>query len=261
MMHRRSFSTLTRWASAIVLALSLGSQPGFADEIRQEDLDASLIQAAGQGDSTSFNLALSLGANINATDRHGNNAVLLATQGEQHALLRTLLDKGVNPDARGSSGFTPLTYAALHGAQGDLRLLLKAGADPRRHDALGNSPLHLAVEYGQNALIEDLVSAGARLEDLNAAGETALIVAIRASNHHGFEKLLALGARASAYDKTGRSALFWAILEDHQAMALALVESGVRFDTLSDGYTPLKMARIMKHSDVVAALTRRGATD
>ncbi len=55
--------------------------------------------------------------------------------------------------------------------------------------------------------------------------------------------------------------MFWAILEDREAMALALIEKGARFDSLADGYTPLRMARIMRHADVVSALTWRGATD
>jgi ankyrin repeat protein len=55
--------------------------------------------------------------------------------------------------------------------------------------------------------------------------------------------------------------LFWAILENQEAMALALVERGARFDSLSDGYTPLRMARIMRHESVVTALAQRGAKD
>jgi ankyrin repeat protein len=254
-----------RIAQPVLLCMFLASairpSPGLAADIRQEDLNSSLIHAAGQGDVSTFNLALSLGANINAVDRNGNNAVLLATQGEQHGMLRLLLDKGVNPNARGASGFTPLTYAALHGLNRDARLLLKAGADPNQHTVVGDAPLHLAVAFRHNDMIAELVGAGARIEDLNGAGETALIVAIRADNRQAFDALLTLGARTSVYDKTGRSALFWAILEDHEAMALALVEQGARFDSLSDGYTPLRMAQIMRHANVAAALAQRGASE
>jgi ankyrin repeat protein len=243
------------------LGLSMWSRPGCAADIRQEDLDFSLIQAAGRGDVASFNLALTLGANVAATDRQGTNAVLMATQGEQHRLLRMLLDQGGDPNVCGASGFTPLAFAAMRGLDGDLRLLLKAGADPNKQTALGDTPLQLAVEFSRNELIGELVAAGVRLDDVNAAGETALIVAIRVDNRPGFDALLAQGATASVHDKTGRSALFWAILENHEAMAVALIEHGATFDARSDGYTPLRMARIMQHASVVAALTQRGATD
>lgn len=250
-------------ASACVAAGPAAAQalPDLAAEIRQEDLDSNLISAAGQGHLASFNLALSLGANINAVDRNGDNAVLLATQGEQHGMLRMLLDKGVDPNARGGSGLTPLTYAALHGLIRDVRLLLKAGADPNLRNVLGDAPLHLAVEFGHNDIVAELVGANARLEDVNAAGETPLIVAIRADNRKAFDTLLASGARASVQDKAGRGALFLAIWEKREAMALALIEKGAGFNSRYDGFTPMRLARLMEQPKVVAALTLKGARE
>lgn len=258
-MHRTSLTSLRLQASGIglVFALALGPRAALADDIRQEDLNSSLIHAAGQGDATSFNLALGLGANINAVDRLGNNAVLLATQGQQRAMLRTLLDRGVNPDARGGSGFTPLTYAAMRGLDTEARWLLKASARPDLRNALGDTPLHLAARFGHTAIVDQLLDAGARVDEISAAGETALIVAIRAGQRKVFDTLLARRAQADAHDKTGRTALFWAILENQEAMAVALIEHDARIESLSDGYTPLAMARIMGHDGVIAAITRR----
>ena len=110
--HPATPPRLATGAALLVAALALSLVPATvaAFDVAQEDLNTSLIHAAGQGDLRSFNLALGMGANINAIDRNGNNAVLLAVQGQQHAMLRMLLDKGVKPDARGSSGFTPLTF-------------------------------------------------------------------------------------------------------------------------------------------------------
>ncbi len=245
----------------IVLGVAFWSVATLAADIRQEELNSSLIYAAGQGDMSSFNLALNLGANLNAVDHSGTNAVLAATEGEQHRVLRLLLDKGGDPNVSGGSGFTPLTFAAMHGSIRDLRLLLKAGAKPSQHNVMGDSPLHLAVQFGYDDVVADLIAAGASIDNINTAGETPLMVAIRSDNRKAFDTLLALGAENSVADKTGRSALFSAILENHEAMALALVEKGARFDSLSDGYTPLKMAQIMRHSSVIAALTKRGAKE
>ena len=251
------------WALNFCIALGVASWSvaTLAADIRQEDLNSSLIYAAGQGDMSSFNLALSLGANINAIDRSGNNAVLMATQGEQQRVLRLLLDKGVDPNVSGGSGFTPLTYAAMHGSIGDLRLLLKAGANPNQHNVLGDSPLDLAIQFGHDDIMAELIANSARIDEINTAGEAPLMVAIRFDNRKAFDTLLTLGAETSISDKTGRSALFSAILEDHEAMGLALVEKGSRFDSMSDGYTPLKMAQIMHHSSIIAALTKRGAKE
>lgn len=262
-MRFRFFSRPRGRALALCAALAFGvaAQPGFAAELSQDDLNFSLIQAAGRGDMTSFNLALGLGANIHAMDRQGNNAVLLATEGQQSQMLRMLLEKGVDPDARGGSGFTPLTYAAMRGLSRDMRLLLKAGADPNKRNAAGDGPLHLAVAFGHSDLVPLLIAAGARIEERNAADETSLIVAIRSGNRQAFNSILALGALSNVHDKTGRSALFWAILENQEEMAVALIENGADFDMASEGYTPLQLARILKHAKALEALSKRGATN
>ena len=248
-----------RFFLAVLLVLVTWPLTNSAAEVSQEDLNANLIAAAGQGRLASFNLVLGQGANIHAVDRHGNNAVLMATQGRQFAMLRTLLDKGVNPDVRGGTGFTPLTYVALHGLNGELQLLLKAGADPNLRNARGDAPLHLAVEFGRHEIVAELIRAGARIEGLNAAGETPLIIAVRLDNRKAFDTLLAQGARAGVQDSTGRSALFLAIWESREAMALALIENGAGFDSSFDGQTPLRMAQLMQQSRVVEALESRGA--
>jgi len=232
-----------------------------AGEISQEHLDESLIAAAGRGDMTTFNIAVGLGANLNATDRRGNNVVLAATQGNRTQLLRTLLDKGIYPNALGSSGFTPLTFAAKEGSTPNVGLLLKAGADPNQRDALGETPLHLATQFGHQKIIAQLAAAGARIDATNAAGEPPLITAIHYNQANAFDGLLSLGADPNVSDKNHQSALFLALLEEREQMALLLVEKGAQFDRRPRQYTPLQMARFMGYASVVGALERRGARE
>lgn len=234
-------------------------RPALLHHTEQRDLDAALIRAAGNGDTNGFNQAIARGANLHAVDALGNNAVLMAAEGERYPMLRLLLDKGVDPDARGASGFTPLTYAIVHGRADDVRLLLKAGADPNLCNAVGSPPLHLAVEFGRQAMIGELVADGARLEGVNADGESAVITAVRIDNRPALDTLLALGADADARDKTGRSGLFWAVLESREDMAIALLQHGAHVASRSkvDGYTPLQLARVMQHQRVLAAIRQR----
>jgi hypothetical protein len=53
----------------------------------------------------------------------------------------------------------------------------------------------------------------------------------------------------------------WAILEDREAMAVALVKAGARFDGLLGSYTALRMARIKRQDVLAALLTHLGARD
>lgn len=245
---------------AVLVALIPFSLAGAAD-IRQEDLDGSLVAAASAADMNSFNIALKLGANLNAIDAHGNNVVLAATLGNHTELLRTLLEKGVNPGIVGSSGFAPLAYASMVGSVRNVQLLIKAGADPNQRTALGETPMHLAAEFGRTDIIALLAAAGARIDARNAARETPLMAAIRANKADAFDALLSRGADTNVSDKDDRSALFLAILEDHEEMALTLVEKDAGFARRPRQYTPLQMARFMGHRRVVAALENRGASE
>ena len=56
-------------------------------------------------------------------------------------LLRMLLPLGLDLEARGDGGQTPLFYAAQYGCCENLRLLLEAGADANARDHRGTTPL------------------------------------------------------------------------------------------------------------------------
>jgi len=231
-----------------------------AQDIRREDLDGSLIRAAGNGDLRSYNLVLGLGANPRAVDAHGNNAVLAATEGAQPALLRIALDAGASPNVRGASGFTPLTHATMQGSLPMFRLLLKAGANVNLKNANGDTPLHLAVALRRAEIMADLLPA-AQLDTRNAGGESPLMVAVRVNNQPALQRLLAQGADPNVPDNGGATPLMVAILEDREAMALALVEAGARFDTLLGTYSALRMARVKGQETLAALLAARGARD
>ena len=249
------------WLSALALFAVFATQAAQARDTPKDDLDRSLIRAAGKGDQRSFNLVQGLGANLHAKDAHGNNAVLAAVEGDQPAMLRILLDQRVSPNTRGESGFTPLTYASLHGATDAVRLLLKAGAAVDAKNATGDTPLHLAIAFQRTEIMADLLAARPRLDLQNAAGETALYTAVRTNNDIAVRRLLALGADPSTQDRSRRSALMAAILEDREAIALALVEAGARLDQTLGTYTPLRMARIKGQQTLAALLVDKGARE
>jgi ankyrin repeat protein len=110
-------------------------------------------------------------------------------------------------------------------------------------------------------MLPELLAANPRVDLANGVGETPLLVAIRIGNRGAFDRLLAHGADVNARDATGRSALMSAILEDREAMAVALVEAGARFDSLLGTYTALRMARIKRHQILAALLAQKGAAD
>ena len=89
------------------------------------------------------------------------------------AVVRALLDSGMDVDTRGWSNFTPLDQAAMHGRVETVRLLIERGADldDRAFDADGPTPLDCATwgarhnradDGDYDATVRALRDAGAR---------------------------------------------------------------------------------------------------
>ncbi|WP_260588369.1 ankyrin repeat domain-containing protein, partial [Staphylococcus aureus] len=62
------------------------------------------------------------------------------------AIVKLLIEKGANIEARNGSGETPL-YSAVHSRfEGIVKLLVKNGADIRAKNMFGETPLSIAKE-------------------------------------------------------------------------------------------------------------------
>ncbi len=89
-------------------------------------------------------LALALldkGADPNARSRNTQQVAPLhaAVATGQRGLVRTLLNRGADPNLPQARGITPLHSAAHRGDEALCRLLLEHGADPTLHDAEGRN--------------------------------------------------------------------------------------------------------------------------
>jgi ankyrin repeat protein len=69
---------------------------------------------------------------------------MLAAINDRTAVLRVLLDRGADVNARTRAGWTALTYAAWRGHAEAVRLLLARGADPNVTDREGWTILQYA---------------------------------------------------------------------------------------------------------------------
>lgn len=74
------------------------------------------------------------------------------------ALVKTLLEKGADPNARQHLGYTALHAAAQHGDTATAELLLNAGADPTLASDDGKTPADYAATAGHEALAARLRS-------------------------------------------------------------------------------------------------------
>jgi len=105
-------------------------------------------------------------------------------------VVRLLLEKGANVDARNDWGVTPLHQAATEGRVGVVRLLLEKGADVDARASFGVTPLLFAASRGHVDVVRLLLEKGA---DVNARevvfGHTPLDMA-RRGDHRDIVALL-----------------------------------------------------------------------
>jgi ankyrin repeat protein len=103
-------------------------------------LNDQLIQAA-QGDNVAVvQQLLTRGADIEARDKNGYTALIMASFHGRNEVVMLLLDKGANTEARTTEfGWTALILAAWQGKTEVVRLLLAKGANVDAMDNSGHS--------------------------------------------------------------------------------------------------------------------------
>eukprot|EP00927_Polykrikos_kofoidii_P049005 TRINITY_DN43157_c0_g1_i1.p1 TRINITY_DN43157_c0_g1~~TRINITY_DN43157_c0_g1_i1.p1 ORF type:complete len:1192 (-),score=153.20 TRINITY_DN43157_c0_g1_i1:2-3079(-) len=170
------------------------------------------------------------------------HALVVAARDGREAVVRALLDVGVDPDgsARGKPprGFTPLHAAAASGVPPHItNMLLSAKANPRAMTQARTSPAHLAAARGDADILAVLLAvrgpSGPASWARDADGQTILHLAARAGALDALQCVLSRvrGLRASeggleARDRWDRTALQWAVANGHDVVAASLIESG-----------------------------------
>jgi ankyrin repeat protein/HEAT repeat protein len=115
-----------------------------------------------------------------------------AALGGHVELMRLLLDRGANVNAKSEGGHTALHNAALQGGLKAVELLLQSGADPNIANDDGETPLPRAISGdGDIERVKALVKAGARLDLANKEGLTPVRMAALRGRTPVYEWLLA----------------------------------------------------------------------
>jgi uncharacterized protein len=177
-------------------------------------------------------LLIERGANVNQADKFGMTALHHAVETRKPALLKTLIARGANIDARlvqglpfrrgdyvsrgGYGGATAFWLAAMNGEVEMMRTLVDAGADWRLPSRNGTTPLMVAAGLGQTDsrivaesklldAVKFIVGLGGDVNEANAGGQTAAHGAATISGHAIIGFLAHQGALLDAKDKGGRT--------------------------------------------------------
>ncbi len=204
-------------------------------------------------------MMLELKPDLELKCEEGKTALNVAAQLGLVQRCRVLLRAGADPNTN-ANGVPVLSAAISKGREGVVELLLKYKADPNAKDTSGHSPLVKAVSYGSRRMVAALLRRGVDANQ-NYGGKTVLQHACGSSgqavNVGVVQALLKHGADWTVTQLCGHTALHYAARGGSASAVLLLLICGANRQVRSShNETPLDMALQYHHedSDVVKVL-------
>ena len=215
-----------------------------------------VLRAADWGALDRLASALAEGEDVNAADSAGNTPVMLAARRGHFETVRFLAERGANLNARNKNGLNALMLLANYegelvspltvgGTQSLVRVgvpfsashwdvavyLIDHGVDTNAKDKAGATALFIATLLHKTFLAETLLGAGASPNTANDLGQTPLMVAASRGSSFFVRLLLSRGADVNAKDAAGRTALD--VTRDGEIKSI-LLEHGAKAGSASD---------------------------
>lgn len=163
--------------------------------------------AAKTGNRAAMEALIAAKADPNIKDRQGRTPLWSGVETDVE-VVKFLVDKGADVNARDLIKSTPLLWASGFGKPETVAFLLSKGADVKATDDNGWTPLIWAAGLGQPMTVDILVKSGADLTVADqTAGDTALLRAARTGKPESLKILIAAGADVSVKNKAGQTAL------------------------------------------------------
>ncbi|KAM3513544.1 hypothetical protein MY11210_002831 [Beauveria gryllotalpidicola] len=185
-----------------------------------------LLWAAARGYDVVVKSLLEKGSDIEAKDKHTRTPLSHAVENGHDATVRLLLQNGCDVQKCSMDYTAPLLYAAINGNETIIRLLLENGANIEALGIKGQGPLAVAAAIGKENAVRLLLKAGADIEARDKGGKTSLMHATMNGHEAIIRLLLAQGADIKAKDCGGRTPLIHAIGNGLEAIVLLLLAEG-----------------------------------
>ena len=179
------------------------------------DVDAgwtALLRAADRGDEAMVKLLLERGAEVNAKNSIQLTPLMCASEAKHESVVKLLLEWHADVRATNKHGWTALHRAQItKGGVKVAELLLDHGADIEATCEKSQTCLHHAAERGNDSMVSFLINRKANIEAQDIAERTPLHTGIEHRQMAVVRLLVKQGANINAKDKSGRDALAQAI--------------------------------------------------
>lgn len=243
-------------------------------QLRDEEGNTPLIQAAFYLDAAEVARFIDRGADVNATNNAGLTPLMKAVWDLDKT--RVLIQRGANVNAASKNGNTPLIIASFaHGSTEIVKALIKAGARVEAANGLGGNAVVAAAEAGDVNTLRVLLDHGGNPDSKTLVVEsgsesTTLMITAQKGHLDCVKLLLERGAKLNLRTEHG-NALNFAAFSDRREVARFLLDRGIDTDVAGQrllsfrrgdkGFTPLMNACLSERNDptLVKWLIERGA--
>lgn len=145
-------------------------------------------------------------------------------------IFKSLLETGIDVDARNEDKYTSLLFAAKKGYTKCAEFLIENGADINARTPKNNTPLTLAAQRNKIDMVDLLIAKGADLNARTDKGNTALLLAMRENNYQIVLTLIENGADVNIQNDNGQTALWFTAKNNNLDMAETLLKNGAKAD-------------------------------
>ncbi|WP_312285255.1 ankyrin repeat domain-containing protein [Yokenella regensburgei] len=195
-------------------------------------LISEFLEAAEQGNAAGLKACLEKRVDINATNRQGRTAIIIASLNKHYDCVTLLINAGADINKQDQTCFNPFLLSCLNNDLQLLRLVLPAKPDLDRLTRFGGVGITPASEKGHVEIVRELLAhTDINVNHTNFVGWTPLLEAIVLND--GGEKqqqivslLLEHGANPHMTDKYGKTPLELAQEKGYHAIAELLKQAG-----------------------------------
>lgn len=189
-----------------------------------------------------------------------NDDFVLAAANDRADRVKSMLERGVDPNVVNVNGDTALVAAAREGNVATVDVLLAARAPVDTRTRFGDTAISLAALAGHLPIVKKLRDAGAKLDVPKTW--TPLIYAATGGHDGVIRYLLAEGANVDGASPNGTTALMMAVREGKFSTVELLLEARADPNRRNDhGMTASDFARRNENASLVERLRRAGAQD
>ncbi|KAH0545417.1 hypothetical protein FGG08_000558 [Glutinoglossum americanum] len=188
----------------------------------------------------------------NSDSTNVDRRIYQVVMGGDETVLAQLLDTGTDAEAA-------LLLAALNGRNTVVKLLIQMGVYPDAKSSSGETALYNAAAMGHVEVVRDLAGYGAYIDARDNDGVTALQAAA-ARGHYSVVELLVneLGANVTNRDNDGRTVLHWAAVHGLASLADFLSRFGLEGMRDDSGQTALHVAASSGCEDFLRVIAKAG---